>query len=349
MRSGFKTIFTIGGIFLMAWLFVRLFLPILFPFLLGTGLALAAEPAVNLFIRKLHFPRALAAGLGVTLAVSGITLLVLLLAAFVVRELGILAGILPNLEDTARSGLTLLEDWLLGMTRHTPQNIQPLLRSGVTGFFSDGSALLGRAAQYLLGLAGAILGHIPDSALSLGTAVISGFMISAKLPRIKRWFLGILPREKLKSVLAALARMKNAVLGWLIAQLKLGTVTFGILFLGFVLLRIPYALLWAGGVSLVDAFPVLGTGTVLLPWALICLLQADTARAIGLLGIYAIVSLTRSVLEPRLLGKHLGLDPLVTLIVLYAGYKVWGIGGMILAPLLAVTALQLVPRREENR
>ena len=66
----------------------------------------------------------------------------------------------------------------------------------------------------------------------------------------------------------------------------------------------------------------------------------------GLLGIYVVVAITRSVLEPRLLGKHLGLDPLVTLIALYVGFRLWGIGGMILSPLLAVTVLQLFPEPE---
>ena len=99
-------------------------------------------------------------------------------------------------------------------------------------------------------------------------------------------------------------------------------------------------------VSLVDAFPILGTGTVLLPWTLISFVQDNAARGMGLLGIYAVVSVTRSVLEPKLVGKQLGLDPLVTLAALYAGYRLWGLGGMILAPLLAVTVRNLIPGSE---
>ena len=139
--------------------------------------------------------------------------------------------------------------------------------------------------------------------------------------------------------------MKHALSGWLLAQTKLMGLTLLILLSGFLLLRLPNAPLWALGIALVDAFPVLGTGTILLPWSLFCLLQRDTAQAIGLLGIYATITLSRSLMEPKLLGRHLGLDPLATLMALYIGYKLWGIGGMILAPLLAVTALQLVPEK----
>lgn len=348
MRPGNKKILSFLGIFLAVWLGARYLLPLFFPFLLGLGLALTAEPMAAFFCDQMHIPRGISAGISVSMAFCCIALLVLLVCAFIVRELTYLAGVLPNLEETARSGISLLESWLLNLASYAPDGIDSLLGQNITNLFSGGTALLDRAVRYVLGLAGNLLSHIPDSALTLGTAVISGFMISAKLPRIKHWIAKRLPREKWKPILDALKRMKTAMGGWLLAQLKLSGVTLLILAAGFLMLRIPYAILWALGISLVDAFPVLGTGTVLLPWGLICLLQGDTARAIGLLGIYAVVSLTRSMLEPKLVGRQLGLDPLVTLMSLYAGYKLWGIGGMILAPLLTVTALQLVPEKKEK-
>lgn len=348
MRPSTKKTLSLLGFFLAVWVGIRYFLPLSLPFLLGTGLALTAEPMVSFFCKRFHFPRPLSVGIGVTMAFVCIAILLLILCAFIVRELGVLAGIMPNLEDAARNGISTVQGWLLELTSHTPQSIRPLLSDNVNALFSDGTALLDRAAGYVLGLAGNLLSHIPDSALGLGTAVISGYMISAKLPKIRSWILKKLPREKLRPILAALGRMKSAISGWLVAQVKLMGVTLTILILGLVLLRIPYALLWALGICLVDAFPVLGTGTVLLPWALISFLRDDAARAIGLVGIYAIITLTRSILEPKLVGKQLGLDPLVTLMALYAGYKLWGIGGMILAPLLAVTAFQLVPEKKEK-
>lgn len=348
MRPGTKSIFTFLSVFLAVWLGIRYLLPLTLPFLLGTGLALTAEPVVSFFCKHMRLPRPLSAGIGVSMAFFCIALLLLLAGAFLVRELGLLAGILPDLEDTTRAGISSLESWLLELTSHTPQSIRPMLSRNVTDFFSDGTALLERAVGYVLGLAGGLLSRVPDSALSLGTGVISAFMISAKLPKIRAWITRHLPREKLRPILQVLKRMKTAVGGWLLAQLKLAGVTMSILAAGFLLLRIPYALLWALAVSLIDSLPVLGTGAVLLPWALICLLQQETARAIGLVGIYVVISITRSVLEPKLLGRQLGLDPLVTLFALYAGYKLWGIGGMLLSPLLAVTAVQLVPGKKER-
>lgn len=347
MRLGTKAIFSFLTVFLSVWLAMRYLLPLCFPFLLGTGIALLAEPIVRFLCRRIHLPRPVAAGIGVTAAFSCVASLFLLLCAFLIRELGILAGILPDLTETAQSGLTLLQSFLLRLVEKLPQSIRPLLAQNVSDLFSGGTAVLDRAFRYVLGLAGNILTHVPDSALSLGTGVISGFMVSAKLPKIRRWIRKHLPREKLKPLLLTLNRMKVAVSCWLVAQLKLAGMTLVLLISGLLMLRISYAPVWAIAIALVDAVPVLGTGTVLLPWSLILFLQGDNARSIGLLGLYAVISLTRSVLEPRLVGRELGLDPLVTLFALYAGYKLWGIGGMILAPLLAVTAIQLVSGKRD--
>lgn len=348
MRSGTKSVLSVLCTCFFLWLGGKILLPLCFPFLLGTGLALMAEPGVRFLCTRLHLPRGLAAGVGVTVAFLGIGLLLLLFLAFVVRELGILAGILPDLTVTARSGIQLLGDWLLQLTGRMPGSLRPLLEQNVTTLFSGGTALLDRAFSYVLGLAGTILSHVPDSALTLATAVISGFMISAKLPVIRRWFSDFWPKERLRPLVQTFRRIKEAVGGWLLAQLRLAGVTLGILAAGMLILRIPYGLLWAAGISFLDAFPVLGTGTVLLPWGLICYLQGDRARAIGLLGIYVTIAVTRSVLEPRLVGKQLGLDPLVTLFALYVGYKLWGIGGMIVSPLLAVTVVQLMPGKQRK-
>ena len=341
MRIRIKPIVSLIGLLLTFWLGLKVLLPLCFPFLLGAALALLAEPVVGFLWKRAKFPRPLAAGVGVTAAFGALGVLFVLACGLLVREMSALAGILPDLTRTARSGVILLRDWLLELTARTPQSVQPLLQRNVEGLFSGGSGLLDKGLGYVLGLAGNMLSHVPDSALNLGTGVISAFMISAKLPGIRLRLRGWIPQEKLRSLLETLTRLRRAVGGWALAQLKLTGVTLGILLAGLLILRVPYAPLWAAGICLLDALPVLGTGTVLLPWSLVAFLQGDRARAVGVLGIYLVISLTRSVLEPRLVGKQLGLDPLVTLFALYAGYRLWGLGGLILAPLITVTAVQV--------
>lgn len=344
MRKVFPKLITGAGILLGLWLGTGYLLPLLLPFLLGAGLALLAEPMVRFCCDRFRLPRGMAAAIGVSAAFCFLFLLLLLLAALAVKELRALAGVLPDLGGMAKTGIASLSGWLQAMTRHAPESLQAPLSRSIAEFFSGGTALLDRGVEYILGLAGTVLSHIPDGAFGAGTAIISSFMISAKLPGIRQRLAQLLPREKLMPAIGALGRVRSALGGWLKAQLKLAAMTWGILSAGFLLLRIPYALLWALLVAALDAFPVLGTGTVLLPWSLICLLQGDTARCIGLAGVYAVVALTRSVLEPRLVGRHLGLDPLVTLFAIYAGYKIAGLPGMLLAPMAAVTVANAVSR-----
>ena len=339
MRLPFPKILTAAAMILALWLGVRFLLPLLTPFLLGTGLALLAEPVVRLLNRRFHLPRGAAAGIGVTMAFCFLVLLLLLLAALTLKELQALAGVLPDLGEMAKNGVGSLSGWLQGMTNYAPESIREPLGRSIGDFFSGGTALLDRIVGYVLGLAGSILSQLPEGALGTGTAIISSFMISAKLPAIRARLARLLPRAKIAPVLAVLGRVRTALGGWLKAQVMLAAVTWGILCLGFLLLRIPYSFLWALLVAILDAFPVLGTGAILLPWSLICLLQGETARGIGLLGIYAAAALTRSILEPRLVGRQLGLDPLVTLFALYAGYKLAGLAGMLLAPMAAVTII----------
>ena len=324
------------------WLGVRFLLPIATPFLLAALLALAAEPLVHGLNKHLHLPRGVAAGIGITVALVLTVLLLLALCALLVRELGALAGVLPDLESATLSGLDSLEIWLLGLAQKAPKGISPILVHGVEGMFSSGSALLDGLTSRLLNLATSILKALPDSALGLGTWVLASFMLSARLPRIRAWLVEHLPKAWHERYAPHLQTLKKTVSGWLLAQSKLVGVTFCILTAGFLLLQISHPILWAAATCLVDILPVLGTGTVLIPWSVVCFLQGDSLRGIGLLAIYAVVSLLRSVLEPRLVGKQLGLDPLVTLLAIYAGYRLWGLPGMLIAPVLAVAASQIL-------
>lgn len=342
MRAGNRKFCSLLLVFALVWLWISVLMPLFSPFFLGLALALAADPLVKVLNKRLHIPRSVSAGIAVSMTFCLLALALLLLGAFALRQMSRLSSILPELENAAASGIALTRDYVLDLSARAPAGIRPLLRENVAAFFSDGSTLISKTLGYLLSLAGALLGGIPDSALSLGTALLSGYMFSAKLPKLKQQLKSRIPKPRLTQLTALVTRLRHTLQGWLKAQCKLMGVTFAIVLPGLVLLRVTYAPVWALGICLVDALPVLGTGTILLPWSLIRLLQGDGARALGLLGIYVTVTLVRSALEPKLLGHHLGLDPLMTLIAMYTGFQLLGIGGMIFSPLLAVTAMQLV-------
>lgn len=340
-QSPFRKLILTAGILLLLFVCLRFLLPVLLPFALAVMLALIAEPLVGFFHKKAKLPRGVATGIGMTMTLVLFILAIMVLVSLLLRELGILASVVPDLEDTAMQGMESLQLWLTGIADRTPKNLQPLVHRGVDGLFSDGTAIIDQISAKLLGLASGILSKLPDSVLGFATWLLAGYMISAKLPKIRAWLSSHLPKRWKETYLPALKNLKRSVFGWLLAQGKLIGITFLILTTGFFILQIRYGPLWAALISLVDALPILGTGMVLAPWSLVCFLQGDSVRAVGLLGIYATATLIRQVLEPRFVGKHLGLDPLVTLFAMYAGYRLFGFGGMILSPLVAVTVTQL--------
>lgn len=340
-----KQFAALAGTFLLTWLALRYLLSLLLPFLLGVCLALAAEPGVRLLHNRIHLPRGFAAGIGVAATLLLLICVLTLLAALLVREVGQLVHVLPDLGNTAMEGISTLELYLTDLARQTPEGIRPVVTRTVTGMFSNSSAVIDELTRKIPGIATSILGRVPNGFLAAGTTLLSGFMISARLPRLRQWLAALPLSQRLKGWLPALSSVRHALGGWLKAQLKLSCLCFLILLAGFLLLRIPYAIIWSFFIALVDAVPILGTGTVLLPWSLICLIQGEGIRAVGLLAVYVAALLSRTVLEPRLVGKHLGLDPLLTLVCLYVGYRLWGIGGMILAPILCVAAVELAKAR----
>lgn len=328
------------------WLGVKYLFPIFLPFILALAFALLAEPGVKFLHEKLHLPRAAASGISVTFGFVMIFVLVWLLGAAAYRELAALASGMPAFFARISDLTVQIRDWALDLAARAPDGLSTFLGQWVTNLFTSGSVLLEKVAGSALGLVGNLMGGLSGGALTVGTMVIASFMISAQLPSIKQYVARKLPADGVKKWPQAVRRLKEAVVGWLKAQVKLSGMTMLILGAGFLILRIKNGLLWAVVVALVDAVPVLGTGTVLIPWCLICFVRGETARALGLLGVYVTAAMTRSALEPKVVGHQLGINPLLSLLAMYAGYQIWGISGMILAPVLAVTAKQLSVLKE---
>ena len=317
------------------WLGSKYFLPLMLPFLAGGLIALAAEPAVYCLHRRLKLSRLLASGLGVAATILLAAGLIWALGAALLRQVTRLGSFLPDLETTARQGVTVLSDWLVDLTHQAPEGVQPMLTDTVLRFFDDTNILVDQVTRRVPGAVAAALGKVPDSALGAGTALLSAFMISNRWPKLKALFRQKAKQLGLEKYWPGVNKAKEAALGWLKAQGLLMLLTWLTVAVGFWLLGIRGGFLWAMLVALVDAVPMLGTGLVLLPWALVSFLQGLRLRAVGLCALVGVAALLRTTLEPRLVGKQLGLDPLVTLVCLYVGYRLWGFLGLLLAPMLA--------------
>ena len=133
----------------------------------------------------------------------------------------------------------------------------------------------------------------------------------------------------------------DALFKYIKAQLILMSITFTELTIAFLILRLPSAFLLAMLISVVDALPILGTGTILIPWAVIQILLGNYKFAISLLIIYGICLLVRQLLEPRIVSDQIGMYPLLTLMAMYIGLNTLGFLGMILGIIVLIVVINL--------
>lgn len=331
-----RLLWIIGLMAVGIWLFMGVLLPIALPFLLGALLARVAEPAVAFLCTRLRFSRCWA----VAVAVTGVFVLFMtvlsFLLALLVRQVQDMARLLPQFLESFSHGADLLQQWLAGLASRLPDGLGDWASHITEQIFTSGNALVEQVVAMLPQILTGLIGSLSNGLLGLLTTVISAYMIANRLPWLRQQWQQHQPLQWQQRWKPWLQECKKALGGWLLAEVKLAGVAFVLMVAGFFILRIPNVLLWAGLITFVDVFPVLGVGTVLVPWALVCFLQGNSARAVGLLGLYGVIWVIRSVLEPRWIGKGMGLDPLITLVATYGGWKLWGVGGMLVAPILAL-------------
>ena len=304
------------------YLALRYLLPVALPFLVAWAMALCLRPLNAYLARRLGLPMRLISVLTVLVA---LLLVGLFLYAVVGRLLFELRGAVEYLsaEPSPLSGL---------LTGLFPDEEGAL--HGYAGEVAD------RLRDALLSAIPPILGSavlsLPGVLLSLFVTVVAAFYFSLGLDEVHAGVRRLLPER----MGAQLSRLREGALrvglGYLRAYSVLTTVIFLIMLVGLSLLGMEYALLLSLLLSAVDILPVVGVGTVLVPWGIGLLLLGEGSLGIGLLVLFVVSEVARQILEPRLLGKTLGIPPLLSLAALYFGARFFGFFGLVLGPLFAV-------------
>jgi sporulation integral membrane protein YtvI len=315
-----------------AWKVLTVVLPWAAPFLLALVLAWLLEPAVRLLTRRLRLPRWVAAALSTALLAAALLGLGALALRRAYGELSDLAVRLPGWMAKLPVSDGRLEGWLYRVTMAAPAGYQSALAQLPERLLQGLNDLLAQLSAYVVSLSARLLSALPSGLLFSFTALLATYFISAARPRLSAGACALLPQRWRARLARGRAECLHLLWGWGKAQFTLLSVTFACLTLGLLLLRVKLALLLAVLIALVDALPILGAGTVLLPWGLFCLLAGETVRGVGLLALYGAITLLRSLLEPRLLGREMGLPPLAALAALYAGFSAFGAAGLLLAP-----------------
>lgn len=336
MKKTLKLLLYVLGGMVGVWLTAVLILPVGLPFLIGWLLSRLAQP-----LRPKRWHKGLSSVLCVSAVFAALCVLIWLLGRLLFGEVEHLAKRLPELLTSLSEPLQALHASLLRLAAKLPASFAPAAAEWIEKLFAGSSVIVTSLSEWLLGWAASLLSLVPDIVLFVLTALLSAYFFSAEDEKLRVLVKKHLPEAWLLRLKTLGKRLKGALGGYGKAQLYLAGISFGICFAGLLILRQRSALLLSLVIAIVDALPVFGAGTVLIPWGIFMFLRGDIFLAVGLLILYAVVSVTRTVLEPRFLGKQIGLHPLLTLLSLYAGYRLFGILGMILLPVAVMLLKQL--------
>lgn len=171
--------------------------------------------------------------------------------------------------------------------------------------------------------------------------VLSAYLFVADKEYVPNLLSKIMPEAIIERWGMVKRGLRHAVGGYFKAQLKIEFWMYLLLGVGFSILKVRYAFIIALGVAFLDFLPFFGTGTVLLPWAVIKFLSSDYTMVIGLLIIWGVGQLARQLIQPKIMGDSMGLAPIPTLLLLYVGYKVGGVVGMIIAVPIGIIVLNM--------
>ncbi|MGM9573987.1 MAG: sporulation integral membrane protein YtvI [Hominicoprocola sp.] len=312
----------------------------LLPFLLALGVAAAVEPVVAYLRVHLRFRRSFSALLLTLVLLFLLGGLLSLLGTTLANQAYALLKKAPLLLERVPQLLDAFFARLDGYSAAFPQWLRDSLYGAVMQVLSDAESFFSDLTGRFLSFLGSFAAALPRRVLSGATTVLAVYFTIASYPTLCRMLKARLSGRTIRSLRLFRSGVTQSLSRYLRAELTISFLTFLQLLLGFFLMRQDYALLLAFLITLLDALPVFGTGTALVPWALLSLLFSSVPKAIALLALYLCTLLVRNVLEPKLLASQAGLPPVASLFAMYLGFCTFGVAGMIAFPFLLLLAAQ---------
>lgn len=306
------------------------------PFVAGWIIALIAGPMVRFFEEKVKIKRKVGSAFVIIVVIALVVLLIYGLGAQLINQVVGLIGALPDMWAGMESDFSNIGKSLSVILERLPEDMQMKLNDFITtigGYLGD---FFGKIGTPTIAAAGNFAKQLPAIFIGLIMALLSSYFFVAEREQINEWFRKHAPASIQEQYRIIRSSLVKSVGGYFKAQLKIEVWMYVLLLIGLGVLRVDYYALIALVIAFMDFLPFLGTGTVLIPWAVIRILTADYKVAIGLLIIWGGGQLARQLIQPKIVGDSMGVAPLPTLFLLYIGYKVGSVVGMIVAVPLGI-------------
>lgn len=330
LRMILNIAFPLAGLYLVCFLGPRL-LSFFMPFVVGWVIALIANPLVKVLERKVKLVRRHGSMIIIVGVLAMIIGLFYLAFTWLYGELLAFSKDLPALSENALNEITKAIRNSQKLLAYLPDGLEKPLMEFSNNLGGTIAALFSKAAAPTVEIAGNVAKGIPNVMVNTIIMILASYLFLVEHDRIIFSLKSVLPSVVFRYVDYLKKDARGVIGGYFLAQFRIMFVVAAILAAGLMVLGVKYSLVLAVLIALLDFLPIFGTGTVLIPWAVVKLFSAEYPYAVGLILIYITTQVVRQIIQPKIVGDSMGLPPLITLLLLYLGFKVKGIAGMILA------------------
>ena len=337
----------IAALVFAAWKYL---LPAMTPFIIGFVIASIVQlPLGHLGIEKPTHRKVAV----VILCLIFYALLVFLMVFFsvkVISEIGNFAAAVPDLvNDNLYPFIYMIGDEIEALLEPIDMNLAQVVNE-------VGKSLASTLAKYATEFSGWAVRTIASGAISIPgllikiiITVVSSFYIALDYSNVLRVLKRLIPMGQRDFVVQAVGYARTAVLAYIKSYSIMFCLTFLELWIGLLILKVPYTAGLAFGIAVFDLMPILGVGGILLPWGFVALVMGKLPMGIGVIVLYLIIAAVRNAVEPRIVGKHIGLHPLATLVAMVVGLRLAGLVGMLLLPISLVAVVRIREEAKEKQ
>lgn len=301
------------------------------PFVCGFILSLIANPVVRFLEKKIKIKRKYGSAIMIVVVIAAVVLVCYGVLSVLISGISSFMGHLPTMYEDAGAELRQAAAQIQIILDRIPfiQNVD--LNKLGESLGESVTELMSGTGEPTVSAIGDMAKRIPDVLVAVIIGLLATYFFIADRDRLTTMMEQHVPqslRDKLKRISDQLA---FAVGGYFKAQFKIMGVIYIVVTIGLIILDVDYAWLIGFGIAFLDMLPVFGTGTVLCPWALIKLFSGNYMTALGMLILYAVALIVHQLVQPKLVGESVGMDPFAALFFMYVGYKVSSVIGMIVA------------------
>ena len=322
------------GLFLFPFV-LKLFAPFILAFVVATS----CQKIVDGLERKLHISRGISSALISTAVVAVGTALVLFAAVQIYAQAKSLIATLPSTLESLKVQLSGVLTRFEGYRHSLPKEISYAI-DAMLGEISS-SSMSKRAASVAVSAVGGVASALPDVVFFLSMFILGTFFFTKDYVLIINFLKELLPQKVFNRFVKVKSFFTRAFSLYLKAQFILMVLTAALVTVCLWIIGLRYPLLWGLIAGLVDALPLFGTAVVLVPLALVSLAYGDIYRFVGLIIVQIVVFLFRQLAEPKIVSHQIGIHPVLTLVGVYAGLRLFGVTGMIFAPVVMLLAVNL--------